>query len=274
MSGGLPRSGAVLGIDVGWSPVRRSSAACLLWWTGRAVGWQADRFRAAEPERCHALVRLAGGRLLQAVAIDGPLDGRPEVMNRYRSAEALLTLGLARLIGKPGASSTPTGRLLNAHANACAALVLDRLDIAPARHPEAIRRRAVVEAFPSSFLGAMLPDPGALPAKRGRRSDVYYRALAADGTLLRLIADLLPGRVPAQAPAAITDHDERAALACALTALGLAAGRYTAVGDPRDGWIILPARAHMQPAVAELLQANLARVPAGRIAGPDWPGTR
>ena len=32
-------------------------------------------------------------------------------------------------------------------------------------------------------------------------------------------------------------------MACAATALAVVAGRYTAAGDGRDGWIILPPRA-------------------------------
>jgi hypothetical protein len=40
----------------------------------------------------------------------------------------------------------------------------------------------------------------------------------------------------------VTDHDERAALVCALSALGVAVGRFVAVGAQEDGWVMLPPR--------------------------------
>lgn len=36
------------------------------------------------------------------------------------------------------------------------------------------------------------------------------------------------------------DHEERAALVCLATAASVAAGRYTAVGDPIGGYFFLP----------------------------------
>jgi hypothetical protein len=43
----------------------------------------------------------------------------------------------------------------------------------------------------------------------------------------------------------VTNHDDRAALICALTALCVAAGDFTAVGDA-DGWIVPPPRRFVQ----------------------------
>ena len=63
-------------------------------------------------------------------------------------------------------------------------------------------------------------------------------------------------RAPADvSPTALTDHDERAAFVCALTALCVAANDYTAVGD-HDGWIILPPYPLLQPWAREDLEAN------------------
>jgi hypothetical protein len=74
---------------------------------------------------------------------------------------------------------------------------------------------------------------------RQQRSDRYYTALVANGTLDRLLAHHLPGRRRTGDLAAVRNHDERAALVCAVTALGVARGDYMCVGDA-DGWIILP----------------------------------
>ena len=54
-----------------------------------------------------------------------------------------------------------------------------------------------------------------------------------------LIGYLLPDRIIEPDLAGVTNHDDRAALVCAMTALCVTTGNFTAVGDA-DGWIILP----------------------------------
>jgi hypothetical protein len=199
---------------------------------------------------------VAGDAPLLCAAFDGPLRSGFEPIGRYRSAERMLTRRLARRIGKPGASSAPVGRLLNAHANACATAVLAHCDVAAARHTVRIDERAVVEAFPSGFLGLMIDDPASVGARRHDRSDRFFLRCSEQGTFARLIDRLLPGRALAD-PAALTDHDERAAFVCALTALCVAADDYTAVGDG-DGWIILPPYALLAPWATLDLETNAA----------------
>ena len=167
----------------------------------------------------------------------------------------MLTRGVGRLIGKPGQSSTPVGRLLNEHANACVGAVLERCSVATAAHPVRIRSEAVVEAFPSAFLGVMLRDPAGVHATRGDRSDTFYRHLSREGALSTLVEHLLPGRTPAMSLHDVTDHDERAAVVCGLTALCVAAGKFIAVGD-EDGWIILPPVGFTQPWARSILERN------------------
>ncbi len=82
------------------------------------------RFRALEPERSNAIRNLIDRPLLVA-AFDGPLRSDLKVIGRYRLAEQLLTRRLCPLIGKPGQASSPVGKRLNAHANACAKIVLE-----------------------------------------------------------------------------------------------------------------------------------------------------
>ena len=65
----------------------------------------------------------------------------------------------------------------------------------------------------------------------------------------------LPGRRLAETFSTITDHDDRAAVVCALTALAVAAGNYVVVGD-EDGWIVLPPRSFIRPWAWTLLQQN------------------
>jgi hypothetical protein len=177
-----------------------------------------------------------------AAAIDGPLaPGLPEV-RRYRSAEQILTRAFASTIGKPGQSSSPNGIRLNRAANQ-AAHILNTLDcIGPAEHAHRIDPLAIVEAFPTAFIGSML-EPGETSRVRSQaRSDTYFEVLTNAGAcrLSAFAERLLRGRRLTPIPRAIRNHDDRAAFVCALTALAIVARKYTAVGDDRDGWIIMP----------------------------------
>jgi hypothetical protein len=127
---------------------------------------------------------------------------------------------------------------LNSAANTCVATVLDTGVIGKATHDHAIHIYAIAEAFPTSFLGLLIDDHENV-VERGAKSDRFYNHLAGSGRLNTLLNDLLPGRVLATAFDSVLNHDDRAAIICGLTALCVAAGEYTTVGD-EDGWIILP----------------------------------
>ncbi len=194
---------------------------------------------------------VIGQTPLLAAAFDGPFRGALDVMGFYRKAEWVLTRREFRSrIGKPGQSSAPIGKLLNAHTNYCVEAALPQVGLA--QHLGAIHRKAVVEAFPNSFLGLMLGEPEALSVKRANRSDAYFAHLAGDGTLERLLSYLLPGRSAQSRPEVVTNHDDRAALICALTALGVAAGAFVSVGD-KEGRIVLPPEALLAPWAREAL---------------------
>jgi hypothetical protein len=139
-----------------------------------------------------------------------------------------------------------------------------------ARHGVPIDDKALVEAFPSSFLGMMIHQPSLLAARRGDRSDKFFQHLATTGVLHALIEHCLPGRQLAQELSSIVNHDDRAAFVCALTALCIAVGSFTAVGDD-DGWIILPPRRFIQPEQWALLNRNAEEEKPGslHIAGGD-----
>jgi hypothetical protein len=251
----VPAFGAVLGIDIGCSAARRSSAVCCIAWGADVAMWRVARFRAVDAERTATIVAVAGGRRLACAAFDGPLRRGFESIGRYRTAERMLTRRLGRRIGKPGASSAPVGRLLNIHANTCAKTVLQYCDVGCAIHATQIDDKAVVEAFPSTFLGVLLDDPSTLAARRHNRSDLFFLHCCARGIFNRLAGHLLPSRRLTPDPIVVTNHDERAAFVCALTALCVAADDYTAVGD-HDGWIILPPYALVQSWAKNDLEAN------------------
>jgi Protein of unknown function (DUF429) len=262
-------NGSVVGIDVGCSPTRRSSAICRVDWSVSAISWEIVRFRAAEPERVNAIASVAAGREIVAAAFDGPLRRGFDVIGRYRTAERMLTRRLRPLIGKPGQSSAPVGRLLNLNANECVRHLIVQSNVQLATHEVPIDGKALVEAFPSSFLGMMIAEPALLAARRGDRSDTFFQHLSTTGTLRSLIEHCLPGRQVTNNLSGVANHDDRAALVCALSALCVAVGDFVAVGDD-DGWIILPPRRFIQSAQWSLLTANAAEETAGtlHIAGP------
>jgi hypothetical protein len=234
----LSEMGSVLGIDVGFSATRRSSAVCHLTWDLTAIRWRIERFRATDDERREAIRRCADGVALLSVAIDGPLKRGFPVIGKYRAAERMLTRRLSRYIGKPGQASAPVGRELNHSANLCAHATLGSCLVGEAQHTIAIDHRSIIEAFPTSYLGVLLDDPLHLEAARANRSDIFFMELLENRKLEELLSQLAPQPTP-QDLRSITNHDDRAAFVCALTALSVTANDFTAVGD-EDGWIILP----------------------------------
>ena len=105
--------------------------------------------------------------------------------------------------------------------------------------PGRFARRATVEAFPTTFLGVMIECPAQLKRPKSR-SDRYFAHLAEHHCIDRFVQRLLGGRKCIHDPRDVKNHDDRAALIGALTALAVVAGEFTGVGDEEDGWIILP----------------------------------
>ena len=266
-------AGKVLGIDVGWSAVRATTGLAVLAWDDRVVRWHLDRTGPDKDERRRrlaALLACAEGTI-QAVAVDGPLRPGLECRSAYRGADSLLSRGLFQRRGKVAPTNVPSGTRLHEEACVLADLALEH-SVARARHRPAIHARAIVEAFPNLFLGVLCdacPEaPYPVPTRRRQWTDAFYRALAANGRLQALLELLLPGRRLTANWQAVDDHDDRASLACALTALGVAVGRYVAVGAD-DGWVMLPpweawGRGDAGPWAETALRAN---VPAARRDG-------
>lgn len=259
----LPEVGSVGGIDVGWSEKRASSAVARISWNATSIDVNVKRFRAIESERSATILEVLSGGAL-CVAIDGPLLTGFADGSTYRFAERVLTLGFQPYIGKPGQTSSYNGRLLNWHATRCAMLLANARLVERAEHEEKIHSLAIVEAFPTSFLGVLLRDPNGLKNKRKASSDIFYGVLAETGTLEELVCSLLPARQLKFSFDEFRNHDDRAAIVCAITALCVAAGEYTAVGDD-DGWIILPPFRCIQPWAHERFKQNAGKLKAEGI---------
>jgi hypothetical protein len=198
---------------------------------------------------------------LAVLAIDAPV--LPAGMLHYdvRSCEKAFVWGAFQRRCKPGESHVPgTGRALR-RAGADTAHSLEGMvctEDTQRPFPRIFGERNIVEAFPNAFLGVMIREavftrsPG-----RGDKFDwLYEEWLGHHG------ADALRELVAWQRPAFWHDvhstlqHDERAALTCAMTAICVLQGRYVAVGEDRGGYFFLPPWQLWQPWARACLDAN------------------
>lgn len=256
----LPESGAVLGIDTGWSETAATTGVCVFSWDQeRVFPPRLSRIRTNEKDRRQMIGAI--GHVV-AIAIDGPLARKFGIINRHRATEAILSRGVLQKRGKPGSTNSTLGRHLHRHSTNLARLALELARISCERAGDG-GQSGIVEAFPNLFLGALHSDSDyPRRCRRGKSwTDLLFPRVL--DPLNRLLVDLLPGRRIEVALDTITDHEHRAAFVCALTALSYASKRYVAVGHDDDGYIMLPPLEHWgldvegQPWLARGLRANL-----------------
>ncbi len=232
-------TGTVVGVDVGYSAASRTTSFCRLDWDRLVVSFEFALVGVVETERRETLSSLISSSPVLGIALDGPLTRSLRLIRHYRSAEALLSTGVFQKRGKPGQTSVPVGQELHRHATQLANIALDSAEIADASHSDAIHQRRIVEAFPNMFLAALI-DESNLPVLARNATDRYWELLVRSGRLETFIHAILPGRRPRQPLDTVTNHDHRASLVCALTALCVSSDRHVAAGDAEDGDIMLP----------------------------------
>lgn len=237
-----------LGIDVGYSKRGRTTGLCILKLDHSQLEWSCLNTGTPTSKRREDLRGLVrAGTTLAGVGIDGPLAEGLKEVNRYRIADALLARGAFQKRCKPGQTNSATGQCLHHHANELANLVIefkekDHLDLGTASHSDSIHKYRIVETFPNAFL-AFLIDEENWPSRnpgRGKKSDEFWTIAVRDGYLCRLIQALAPKTRLSHPLDSIKDHDHRAAFICALAGMCVAKNKYTSVGDPTDGCIVLP----------------------------------
>lgn len=236
----IASSGKVLGIDVGFCPSRKTTGICVLCWNRDSVTWNCEITTSDNQTRSAAFETLLRSQPeVLAVAIDGPLTPGLSHSTSYRAAEALLSRGKFHRRGKPGQTSSPVGQALHAEATRLASLALKQAQVALASHaPFNIHQRAIVEAFPTSFLG-VLCNEDCYPKHRKRRDWTDLLFPLVSGKLNAILSTFLPHRT-VTGDWRTRNHDEIAALVCALTATCVVAGRFVLVGSNVDGYIVLP----------------------------------
>ncbi len=247
----------VAGLDVGLSLTRRTSGIATI--IGQDIRVRRERGGA------HACAPIFDAGPFQVIAIDGPVVPAGGNVGSTRAVERLFASGCFQRRCKPGFSHVSgTGLQLRTAAGSaadCLTAAANLVDGLPS-FPR-VRRGNIVEAFPNAFLGVCLDHPcySAMPAlKRGRKFDWLYEQWVR----CQLVAQLpLPAELKELFPrwfAHTSDHEERAALICALTALLTAHGTFTAVGNEAGGWFFLPPWKFWQTWAREAVETGCQRL--------------
>jgi hypothetical protein len=229
----------LIGLDVGFSATKATSGVATLVGTTLAVG----RATGASVTRRKLLTNVSTA---DVVAIDAPLLRMLD--SRIRSCERLFARGQFQRRCKAGFSHVKgTGLQLRNAGFESAEQLEDITSLRSLTTPSPLVRspRNIVEAFPNAFLGVCVSSEQyiSMPRlRRGRKFDWLYTEWCRTGGF-RLIVDALRHVLPESFAADCEgnrDHEERAALVCLATAASVAAGRYTAVGEPFRGYFFLP----------------------------------
>lgn len=247
----------LIGLDVGFSATRRSSGVA------RLANGQLRLGRATSVWSSRAEILGRSGRT-EVAAIDAPIV--PDLHWDARLCERLFTFGAFQRRCKPGLSQVRgTGRQLREAgfdtAGQIAPIVSDSDNMT--QFPRVWAGRNLVEAFPNAFLGVAVPVTRyeVMPRlRRGKKFDWLYdqwveldaftepaEALDPTGALLRECENC-------------TDHEERAALVCLLTAGEVARGRYTAIGEKSGGYFFLPRLTNWAPWARQELEKQRGRL--------------
>ena len=228
----------LVGLDVGFSATRASSGVARL-----AFG---ELFVGCATASLESRKKFFGSDEVDVAAIDAPI--LPGESYDQRVCERLFTLGCFQRRCKPGLSHVSgTGRAFR-QAGYEGARQLSEITSGRElllKFPRIWQARNLVEAFPNAFMGVLLPagcfDP--IPKmRRGQKFDWLYDQCCNQhifDSLIAIIGTATLGTV-IQYIKSTQHHDQRGALICLLTAAAVAAGRYTAVGDPEGGYFFLP----------------------------------
>jgi hypothetical protein len=228
---------ALLGVDVGFSATAKTTG--LAWKIGDEI--QCCRVGSDRHERRQALPKDA---LFSLIAFDAPIV--PSTGASFaRGCESVFYRGPFWNRCRPGLSHHGRGLALREAGRQAvddfrSALLDGHWQLGPYVH----EKLPMVEAFPNTFLGVLLPVPAFLEmpkTKTKKRSDWLYEQVAAAGLFEKLI-ERLGWRQESTLPKFVDnrDHDERAALICLLTAGFAYQGGATVVGDQLGGWFWLP----------------------------------
>jgi predicted nuclease with RNAse H fold len=231
----------VAGIDVGWSAMDRTTGICRAGTLGFGLGH-------AFSDRASRLSVLGRGPF-DVLAIDAPLmpHNAPDFW-AHRACEHLFMWGAFQKRCKPGDSTVRgSGQALR---RSGAETLWQLRDLVSTSSPCSIFPRVsdvnVAEAFPNAFLGVLLEAEAIDHARRreagARRTFDRLYDLGLQAHAFERLRSLLGWE---EEPlwsqlSTCNHHEERSALICALTAICICRGLFTAIGDPDTGYFFLP----------------------------------
>lgn len=230
----------IVGIDAGLTHIDRTSGIC-------QTSSGSDRFCLDHTyaDKLSRIAVLSPPSRIDCLGIDAPVLPLGDISYGRRPVEQLFMRGAFQKRCKPGASHVRgTGQALRRAGCETANQFADEtVNKGLTLFPRIQKKKNIVEAFPNAFMGVMLEstaiDSKSIP--RGEKSDVFYIMCNETGAFAAL-RDHFGWHDEAYWSALVssTNHDERAALICAATAIGALYGTYVAVGEPKGGYFFLP----------------------------------
>ena len=228
----------IIGLDVGFSKNRPTSGVALLDQGTLKVGCATSDWNARR--RVLGCVRDA-----DVAAVDAPIV--PRGRDGPRAVERLLSAGRFQRRCKPGASHVPgTGQQLRSAGQETANQLVSVTSGRPLARtfPRVEPECNIVEAFPNAFLGVCVDQnvyEQQPKLKRGKKFDWLYQHWV-DAHLFDDLCEILSINCAALPRACNSNrhHEERAGLACLLTAASVATGEYVAIGEESGGYFFLP----------------------------------
>ena len=262
----------VAGIDVGLTLLDRTSGVF-------RTGTSGDVLDHTYADRLSRLAALGGDCMYSVMAIDAPVLPPHQLNYEVRACEKVFVWGEFQKRCKPGESHVPgTGQALRragvetAHSFETSVATTDVGRV----FPRVFGQRNIVEAFPNGFLGVCLRESvfQSCP-QRAEKFDWLYEQWLSNRTLEQVTPVLdWPRDAFWRAVATTRQHDERAALVCAMTALCVLRGRYVAVGEGETGFFFLPPWGVWQPWARSALATNRRDVRLPRSVDVWIDGTR
>ena len=252
---------ALLGVDVGFSTTRKPTG--LAWFAGSTI--ETALTGSSWPERRRSLPRDVR---FSIVALDAPVV--PE--HNYEAArgcERAFYGGAFSRRCRPGLSHHGRGiTLKDAGRQATNDFASILKPGALPFGPYVVPTMPIIEAFPNTFMGVLLPEECFATwskSLRKAKSDWLYERLVEAGLFRKLLSKLnLASPSNLRKLEESQHHDERAALVCLLTAMFARSGDVVIVGDTDGGWFWLPPATLWAPWASAALDVALGRFPLTR----------
>ncbi len=228
----------IAGIDCGLTLIKPTSGVCR---TG-TDGFVVDHTYIDKLSRVQLLENV---QHFDCLGIDAPVLPNNILNYDFRAVESLFMRGAFHDRCKPGASHViGTGQALRrSGCDTAIQFAAETYVQGQVHYPRIKANQNIIEAFPNAFLGVMLDSQviDETNAGRGEKFDILFSLCNHHG-LFEALNDCLiweDGNFWNAFPITI-DHDDRAALVCAATAICAHQGIYVAVGDAIGGYFFLP----------------------------------